>query len=203
MDCLPNTRLLFDVIRNCWRSAVRDRHFCGVSNQFQSNTEVEERGAFSFTFKYKHLEFSVIGPFSKSVPEFKREVEKEFEARGGRSVRSARKSLRYELDKYLIEVDRVSSALGLKAPRARWSTANHLSWLTQYQLVPCKTYRQVAREIHKHEATVREGVQRTASLISLTLRSTEADKRSGRPKGARDKKPRHRVESGRQKLRGN
>jgi len=200
---LPDPCCLIDVVKTCWQCALLDRHSDGLWSQFQSNAEVEERGVFSFNFKYEKMEFSMSGPFSKSVAEFKREVGHKFEAHGGRTVRGARKALQSQLDSYLSQLEPVRTELGLKAPHTRWAMADHLNWLAQYQIPPCKTFREVAREVGKNGKTVREGIRGAARLIGVALRSAESDKQLGRPKGAKDKNPRFRVDRRRRKLRGN
>jgi hypothetical protein len=175
----------------------------GLHGIYESSAVVERHEAFSFLFKYESLEFKVSGPFYKSPSLFKQEVSEQFKAIGGTKVRGARKHLNYRLTEYLATVAKINKHLNLAAPPSWRDADEHFRWLVDYQIPPCNTYRQIARNVKKDESTVREGIRRSASLIGLTLRSSHADKRVGRPKGARDKKPRRRAESARQKLRGN
>jgi len=199
---LPDVHFLRDVWKRSWQSAAVERRFVGLHQGFQSNVAVEERDALMFRFRYETLHFELSGPFNKSIAAFRQEVEVQFKSVGGPTIRGARKHLDYSLRKYFAKVEKVRSELDLKAP-PRWRKADEfLRRLVDYQLPPCKTYRQVARDVKRDDRTVSEGIQRIASLIGLTLRSNEADKFLGRPKGARDKKPRRRVDRRREKCGG-
>ncbi len=186
---LPDAHFVTDLIRRAWQSASVERHCAGLLTQFHSNSEVEDRGLFSFTFNYETLTFNVTGPFYKSVPSFKEEVERSFVALGGPSIRGARKALRYLQTAYLDDVERVMKELGLEEPPVRWASGDHFEWLLNYQLPPCRGCREIGREFGKDEATVREGIQDIATIIGLRLRPADR----GRPKGIQDGRPRHRA----------
>ena len=200
---LPDIHYLIDVWKRSWQNAVLERRLSGLHRLYQSSAAVEEHNAFSFRFRYETLEFEVSGPFYKSPSAFRQEVEVQFRAVGGSRIRGARKYLDHRLREYFAEVDKVKIELDLVTPPSWRKADDFFTWLVDYQLPPCKTYRQIAREVKKHEKTVREGIQRVASLIGLTLRSSDADKRLGRPKGARDRARRRRVDRRREKVRGN
>jgi hypothetical protein len=188
-----------------WRTALFEPQCAAIFTQAEIIQSFRHKDLHEFTFSHEQLNFTVEGPFYRPIVEFKQEVRKEFEARGGRTFRSARKSLLHQLHSYLDAVGDAANELNLKEPPIRRRAAKeHIKWLIDYQLPPCKTYRQIAREVREKEddKTVREGIQRAASLIGLNLRSSEADKRLGRPKGAKDKNPRHRVDRRREQLRG-
>jgi hypothetical protein len=94
---------------------------------------------------------------------------------------------------YLEKVDKARKDLELEEPPVRWAAEDHFKWLIEYQLPPCKRYREIGRDFGKDEKTVREGIRDVASLVGLTLRSSECDKYPGRPIGARDRGNRHRA----------
>jgi hypothetical protein len=198
-----DTHCLRAVVKKSWLRALVERQLSGLTIQFQSFAEVEERGVFSFTFQHEKVEFSVPGPFSRSRSEFRRQVQQAFEAGGGGTIRGARKVLQSQLQSYLQQVDKVTEELGLVESRSRWAVDEHFKWLLEYQLPPVKTFRELGREFHKDEKTVREGIRKAAQLVGLSLRSADRDKRLGRPKGAKDRSPRHRVDYGNRKVRGN
>jgi hypothetical protein len=200
---LPDIHYLMDTWKRSWQSAVLERRFFGLHSRFQSSAAVEERDALLFRFKYDTVQFELSGPFNKSIAAFRQEVEVQFKTVGGPRIRGARKHLDYRLREYFAEVDKVTVELDLTAPPSWRKADDFFKWLVGYQLPPVKTYRQIGREVKKHEKTVREGIQRVASLIGLTLRSNEADKRLGRPKGAKDRAPRRRVDRRKEKVRGN
>jgi hypothetical protein len=152
---------------------------------------VEEYGVYSFSFVHENLSFSVTGPFFKSPAQFKQEVEERFKALGGPAIRGARKALAFQLGEYREQVAKARRDLNLDAPPVRWAE-DHFTWLIKYQLPPCMKYREIGREFSKDEKTVREGIKDVADLMDLTLRSSERDKHSGRPKGVRETKPRRR-----------
>jgi hypothetical protein len=160
-------------------------------------------GLAHFAFQSDLIPFEVEGPFFKSVTEFRREAILRFQVEGGQSIKGERKRLEYQIDSYLKSFEFAAKRLKLRQTRVRWADEDHFVWLINYQCPPCKGYREIGRAFAKNEKTIREGVQGVAQRIGLTLRSAECDKRLGRPKGARDKKPRHRVDRSRQKLRGN
>jgi hypothetical protein len=172
-----------------------------IMRQFVVTDKLKQIGVAEFVFRHDTLAFTVEGPFSQSPTQFKHQVEERFKALGGPTIRGARKSLEFRLADYRDQVAKARKVLKLEAPPVRWA-ADHFLWLIKYQLPPCMKYREIGREFSKDEKTVREGIQRAASLIGLTLRSSESDKRLGRPKGAKDKYPRHRVDRRREKLRG-
>jgi len=157
------------------------------------NEGFKRRGLDEFTFEHEQITFSLEGPFWGPVIQFRQEVRKEFEARGGRTVRGAAKFLEHKLHEYLNNVETVRVELGLEESRTRWALQEHLTWLLQYQVPTCKTFRQIGRDYGRDEATVREGIRKTAHLLGLSLRSADSDRRLGRPKGAKDKHPRLRA----------
>jgi hypothetical protein len=199
---VPDPHLLVDLIRRAWQSASVNRHCHALGTQYHSNADVEERGVFSFIFEYERIRFEVPGPFNKFIPAFKQEVEKSFIALGGPSIPGAREALRYKLPTYLEEVEKVRKELGLEEPPVRWTADDHFRWLINYQIT-CMNYREIGRIAGKNDKTVREGIQDVAELIGLKLRSAQADKYRGRPKGAKDKAPRRRIDRRREKVRGN
>ncbi len=203
LSLLPDWHFLFNLLWRTWQNAAHERNFCALRGLFQSNVVVEERDAFTFKFKYEALEFEVSGPFSKSLSDFRQEIDRKFNALRGPTVRGARKHLNYRLRKYLARLSDVAKDLNLAPPPGWRKTEVYLAWLIEYQIPDCKTYRQIAREVNRDEKTVRKGIQRAASHIGLALRSAKADRHLGRPKGAKDKGPRRRVESIKRKLRGN
>ncbi len=174
-----------------------------IFSQHEVNEQLRKEGLGDFAFQSELIPFNVEGPFFKSPTEFWREVILRFQVEGGQSIKGERKRLDYQIDSYLKRFENAAKRLKLNQTRVRWADEDHFVWLINYQCPPCKGYREIGKAIAKHEKTIREGVQGVAQRIGLTLRSAEPDKRLGRPKGARDKKPRHRVESRRQKLRGN
>lgn len=186
-----------------WRTALFWPESEAIFTQAEILQSFGEKGLHEFTFEYEQMRFAVEGPVFKPDGQFKQEVRREFKALGGPTLRGAATSLEHRLRDYLEKVGKARSALDLKESSLRWAAEDHFNWLVHYQLPACKTYREIAREIEKDEKTVREGVQRAASLIDLTLRSSEADKHLGRPKGAKDKAPRRRVDRRREKVRGN
>jgi len=173
---LPDPHYLLTVINRCWQSALLDGRLRGLANQFQTSSEIERLGLLSYVFKYDAVEFRVTGPFSKSIAAFKREVYQEFQTRDGKSVRGAKKALDFKLGAYLNKIRPVTTRLGMKAPHTRWAMHGHLNWLVQYQVPPNKTFREVARQVGKHERTIRDGIRVAANFIGITLRSSEKDK---------------------------
>src|SRR5205823_12946016 len=140
---------------------------------------------------------TVSGPFSKSVSAFKQEVEQCFKALNGPSVKGARKALDYKLRSYLKQVASGMKQLNLECPPVR-RAEDHFKWLIHYQ-IGCMTYREIGRTVGRNEKTVREGIQDVAELIDLKLRPAHVDRYQGRPKGAKDKAPRRRVDRRREK----
>lgn len=202
LSCLGSGMPHARFTEGAWRTEFFEPDSEAIFTQAEIVQSFRHESLHEFTFKHEDVRFTVEGPFFRPVVQFKQEVRKEFEARGGRAFRGAEKSLQHQLRIYLDAVGTVTKERNLEEPPVRWAAEQHCFWLIEYQLAPCKTYRQVARDVKKDEKTVREGIQRFASLIGLTLRTSEADKRLGRPKGAKDKKPRHRVDQRREQLRG-
>ena len=167
--------------------------------QFMSNIKIEEYGIYSFTFVHETLTFTVTGPFYKSTSKFKEEVEDTFRTLGGTTIRGARKALDYQQRLYLEEVAKAMKELKLEEPPVRWAADDHFRWLVNYQIPPCTNYREIGRSVGKNEKTIREGIQDVAKLIGLNLRSPDSDKYVGRPRGAKDKEPRRRVDRRREK----
>jgi hypothetical protein len=66
-----------------------------------------------------------------------------------------------------------------------------------YQVPPCMKYREIAKEIAMNDKTISDGLQDVASLLGLTLRSSEEDKHPGRPKGVKETEPRRRENKSR------
>lgn len=161
--------------------------------QHDINQQLRERGLSDFTFQSDLIPFTVEGPFFKSVTEFKREVCLRFSVEGGRSIRGERKRLDHQVEDYLQRFDAVAKRLEFIQTRVRWADEDHFVWLIGYQCPPSRNYREIARATDKHEKTIREGIKGVAQRIGLTLRSAEPDKRVGRPKGAKDQRPRHRA----------
>lgn len=179
-----------------WHNAL----FCGLETEgLFSQSEVKEafrqEALHEFTFRSQIV---VEGPFFKSIPEFKREVQQRFDDAGG-ATRGERKALQYELDLYLIKVEEKRKALNLRNPSVHWAADDHFRWLINYQIPPCMNYRRIARTVAKNEKTIREGIHSAANLIGLRLRPSDSDKYLGRPKGAKDKVPRRRVDRRREK----
>lgn len=162
-----------------------------IFSQAELTKELTSKGLSEFSFKYQDLNFMAEGPFFRSSAQFKHEVEQSFRALRGPSVRGARKALEYQRRSYLDGVAKIRKELNLQVTPVRWAE-DHFKWLIHYQ-ISCMTYRGIGREFRRDEKTVREGIQDVAKLMDLTLRSSEADKYLGRPKGAKDKKPRHRA----------
>jgi hypothetical protein len=182
---------LLGLAKESWSWAVHDS--CDpLGAQFESNMRVEEYGGYSFSFVHESLPFSVTGPFFKSPAKFKQEVEDRFKALGGPAIRGARKALKFQLGEYREQVAKARRDLNLEAPPVRWAE-DHFRWLIKYQVPPCMKYREIAKEIRKNDKTVSEGIQDVARLLGLTLRSSEQDKHSGRPKGVRETTPRRRA----------
>jgi len=169
----------------------------------EGSARLRKQGRADFAFPSDLIPFKVEGPFFKSLTEFRQEVILRFQVEGGQSIRGERKRLDYQIDSYLKRFEVAAQRLRLSQTRVRWGDEDDFVWLINYKCAPCKGYREIGRTFAKNEKTIREGIQGVAQRIGLTLRSAERDKRLGRPKGARDKKPRHRVESRRPKLRGN
>jgi hypothetical protein len=171
--------------------------------QHEVNERLREEGLTDFTFQSDFIPFKLEGPFFKSLTEFRRDVILRFQVEGGKTIKGERKRLDLQVESYLERFEAAAIRLKLSETRIRWADEAHFEWLINYQCPPNKGYREIGRSITKHEKTIREGVQGVARRISLTLRSPDAEKRLGRPKGAKDKKPRHRVDSRTLKLRGN
>ena len=203
LTLLPDRHCLNGLIGQSWHSAALERHLSGLHSIFQSSMAVEARHTFLFRFSFEEVTFEVSGPFYKSPTAFRQEVENHFKAANGPKLRGARKHLAYELGEYLEKVGKINTELNLTLPPGLRKADVYFTWLVDYQIPPGKNYRQIAREASKDEKTVREGIQRLASLIGLTLRSNEADKHLGRPKGAKDRASRRRVERRSEKVRGN
>ncbi|HEY5885436.1 MAG TPA: hypothetical protein VIT88_12150 [Pyrinomonadaceae bacterium] len=189
----PEALFLPEVITRAWQSALTNRRLGALGMQYQSNSDVEERGVFSFVFEHERFRLELPGPFNRPIPAFKEEVEKQFVALGGPSIRGARKALQYKLADYLESVRSTTTELGLKQPPVRWAAGEHFKWLINYQITPCMKYREIARMTGRDEKTIREGIQDIARLVGLKLRSAGIDKNSGRPSGAKEKTPRRRV----------
>lgn len=185
-----------------WRTAGFELESDAIFTQAEIIQSFRRKGLHEFTFNHGQISFTVEGPVFKPDIQFKQEVKQEFQALDGPTFRSAGKSLQHRLSDYLEKVRKARNDLNLTAPPSWRKSDQHSEWLVDYQLAPCKTYRQIAREVNKDEKTIREGILRAASLIGLTLRSSEADKRLGRPKGAKDRNARHRVDRRRGQLRG-
>jgi hypothetical protein len=164
-----------------------------VFAQHEVNEKLRKEGLADFAFESDLIPFKVEGPFFKSLAEFRREVVLRFQVEGGQDIKGERKRLDYQTGSYLERFEAAAKRLKLQHTRVRWADEDHFVWLINYQCPPCKGYREIGRAIAKNEKTIREGVRGVAKRIGLTLRSAEADKRLGRPKGAKDKKPRHRV----------
>jgi hypothetical protein len=189
---LPDSHYFIQVWRRAWTAAVIERRLSGLHGICESSMSVEDRGAFSFTFKDGSVQITVSGPFYKSIAAFKREVNNRFSEADGNKIRGARKLLEHRLNEYLDSVNKITKELNLAKPRNWRKFDEHLRWLVDHQVPPCKTYRQIGRDALKDEATVREAIRRCASVIGLTLRSNEEDKKLGRPEGAKDRRPRQR-----------
>lgn len=169
---------------------IRQRAIEGIIPDWQHDVVL-------FTFEYGRLRLEVLGPWTKSRPSFKKEVERSFISMGGPSISGARKALENKLAEYLEKVDRVSKELGLEEPPVRWKADDHFRWLTRYQVPPCMKYREIAKEIGKDDKTVSAGIQNVASRLGLTLRSSEQDKHPGRTKGVKETAPRRRENKSR------
>lgn len=156
--------------------------------------EFRERGLDKFTFEYEGIDFTVEGPLFKPIAQFKQEAERRFETVGGRNIWGAKTALKHRVDEYLEQINTVAEELSLAEPPLR-SAEDHFEWLIRYQIPPVMRYREIGRGCGRDDKTVREGVQGVATLTGLTLRSPEADKYQGRPKGAKDKKKRFRASS--------
>lgn len=158
------------------------------------NEEFSKRCLDKFSFTYEEKSFTIEGPMFMSIPEFKQEVERTFEAAGVQYIRGGRTALKHKLDEYLKKVNKVKEELSFMEATARPSES-HFEWLVRYQIPPVMRYREIGRHYGRDEKTVRDGVQDVAKLIGLKLRSPEEDKHPGRPKGAKDKNKRFRASS--------
>ncbi|SRR6266446_119446 len=197
---LPHARFTAEA----WETArVRGPSSEAIFAQHEVNEQLRKEGLADFAFQSDLIPFKIEGPFFKSLTEFRREVILRFQVEAGQSIRGERKRLDYQIDSYLKRFKAAAKRLKLRQTRVRWADEDHFVWLINYQCPPCKGYREIGRTFAKNEKTIREGVQTVAQRIGLTLRSAECDRRLGRPKGARDKKPRHRVGSRRLKVQGN
>jgi hypothetical protein len=169
-----------------WHEAtVLELKLGSICVQGAFNIEFSERGLDKFYFKYEEIDFSIEGPMFTSVPEFKQEVERRFKAAGGQYIRGARTALKHKLNEYLGRVYNIAEEQNYVEPPIRWAEG-HFEWLVRYQIPPVMRYREIGKACGKDEKTVRGGVKDVATLIGLTLRSSESDKRRGRPKGAKD-----------------
>ncbi len=189
--------LLRDLIIRAWHSAAVNRHIHAMWTQYPIVEALLPHDVVLFTFEYGRLRLEVLGPWTKSRPSFKKEVERSFISMGGPSISGARKALENKLAEYLEKVDRVSKELGLEEPPVRWKADDHFRWLTRYQVPPCMKYREIAKEIGKDDKTVSAGIQNVASRLGLTLRSSEQDKHPGRTKGVKETAPRRRENKSR------
>lgn len=181
---------LAELIWESWRLAVARQRLRAIDVQYASITEFEGyvSKVLEFTFKYENIKLPpVTGPFYKSISQFKQEVKERFEeALKGNAVRGAGKALKLELDSYLEKVKETMKRAGFKKPPVRWAE-EHFKWLIEYQILPTKPYRKIAKEVCKDESTIREGVASASALIGLARRPSGSDKHIGRPKGSKTK----------------
>ncbi len=178
--------LLHHCIAAAWSTVVLKTRTYASYRQYQSNQTIEEAGVFAFLFKYGEIDFYVIGPFGKkNWSEFYTEVELAFK-RAKDKPRGARKQLDAQLRRYRDDVNRVAKQLDLQPPRRAWSKSDHVKWLIDYQVPPCRSYREVARLVRRDESTIREAIGNLSRLIGLTLRRSEI----GRKKGIVEMRPR-------------
>jgi hypothetical protein len=178
-----------------WHEAVGIELKLGsICTQGAFAEEFTQRGLHTFTFRYETIDFTVEGPMYVSVPQFRLEVERQFQEAAGRGVKGARTAFKHFVDEYLEKVKKAAEDIGLSAPPFR-PAEDHFAWLIRYQIPTVMTYREIGRECGRDEKTVWEGVQGVATLIGLKLRSSEEDRRKGRPVGAKDKRGRFRASS--------
>jgi len=87
-----------------------------------------------------------------------------------------------KLTYYCNEIEK-SLPENLKKTPQKYSENKHFEWLIDFQVTPCKSYTQIAKENKADLKTVREAVQNLAKIIGISLRKAN---RTGRTKGTKN-----------------
>lgn len=87
-----------------------------------------------------------------------------------------------KLTDYCNEIEKSLPENWKKTPQ-KYSENKHFEWLVDFQVAPCKSYTQIAKENEVDIKTVREAVQNLAKTIGILLRKAN---RTGRTKGAKN-----------------
>lgn len=171
-----------------WDSALLNLRQDGSSRQFHIAVEFTQP---AFTFEYSDIKISETWfPNWKHKKVFREEMMEQFNKKffirltERLEIKLGTKS-RFEkaLTEYIREVDLKKNKNFRRSPRKN-TGERHFLWLIDYQIPPCKNYRQIARENNSDIKTVREGIARVAEQIGLKLRKKTS---GGRPKGATTK----------------
>ena len=166
-------------IVDCWVVAIKKRRQGALWAQLPSNEIVAEHGVFSFTFKYKQLEFTVDGPFDYSTSAFKAEIKRQFEAIEGQKVRGVRTALANQLRVYLSDVAKVKKTLKLKEPPMLPAAQEHFKWLVEFLVPPTKKLAELAAIYSKPEQTISDGINRASRLIGIELHRHRPGRKQG------------------------
>lgn len=93
-----------------------------------------------------------------------------------------KKHFKAEITKYCNNLEKLLPKDWVRTP-VKYSEEKHFEWLVEFQVTPCKSYTQIAKENNVHLTTVKENVEKLAQKISISLRKAE---HTGKPKGTKD-----------------
>jgi hypothetical protein len=93
-----------------------------------------------------------------------------------------KKHFEAELRKYCNKIEKALPKNWEKTPQ-KYSEDKHFEWLIDFQVTPCKSYTQIAKENNVDLKTVREAINGLEKIVGITLRKA---KHTGRPKGSKD-----------------
>ncbi len=81
-----------------------------------------------------------------------------------------------------MEIENAAPKNWNKTPQ-KYSENRHFEWLIDFQVSPCKSYTEIAKENKVDLKTVREAVQKLAKTIGISIRKAN---RTGRTKGTKN-----------------
>lgn len=171
-----------------WDRALLNLRQDGSLRQFQIAVEFNQP---AFTFEYGDIKVSETWfPNWKHKKAFRDEMMERFNKKlfyqrtEGLEIKLGTKSrFEKELTEYIRKMDLKTNKKFCRTPRKN-TGERHFLWLIEYQIPPCKNYRQIATENNSDIKTVREGIARVAEQIGLKLRKPTS---GGRPKGSTTK----------------
>lgn len=93
-----------------------------------------------------------------------------------------KKHFEAELTKYCNKIEKSLPKNWARTP-LKYSEEKHFDWLVDFQVTPCKSYTQIAKENNVDLKTVREAINGLAKIVGIARRKA---KHTGRPKGSKD-----------------